>query len=74
MVRYEGQYVAVVGKSVITHGKDAKQVYELAREKRPHDRILIGQVPSRQPVCPKRKAQPAQPFSIRHRYAVGAKM
>jgi hypothetical protein len=45
MEKYEGQYVAIVGRSVVAHGKDAKRVYENAREKRPRDRVLIGQVP-----------------------------
>jgi hypothetical protein len=45
MVRYEGQYVAIVGGSVVAHGKDAKRVYEIAREKYPQRRVLIGQVP-----------------------------
>ena len=45
MEKYEGQYVAIVGRSVVAHGKDAKRVYENAREKHPRDRVLIGQVP-----------------------------
>ena len=32
MIRYEGQYVAIVGKSIVAHGKDAKKVYEIARK------------------------------------------
>lgn len=45
MVRFEGEYVAIVGRSIVAHGKDANRVYELAREKYPRDRVLIGQVP-----------------------------
>jgi hypothetical protein len=45
MVRYEGQYVAIVGRSIVAHGKDEKRVYDIAREKYPHDKVLIGQVP-----------------------------
>ncbi len=45
MVRYEGQYVAIVGRSIVAHGKDAKKVYEIAHNKFPDDRVLIGQVP-----------------------------
>jgi hypothetical protein len=45
MLRYEGQYVAIVGRSIVAHGKDAKRVYESAREKFPRERVLIGQVP-----------------------------
>jgi len=45
MARYEGQYVAVVDRSIVAHGKHANQVYEIAREKYPRDRVLIGQVP-----------------------------
>jgi len=42
---YEGQYVAIVGRSVVAHGKDAQRVYEKARRIHPDERILIGQVP-----------------------------
>jgi len=45
MIRYEGQYVAIVGKSIVAHGKDAKKVYEIAHNKFPKKRVLIGQVP-----------------------------
>lgn len=48
MDRYEGQYVAIVGKSVVAHGKDAERVYEVARRIHPDERILIGQVPVRE--------------------------
>jgi len=45
MIRYEGQDVAIVGKSIVAHGKDAKKVYEIAHNKFPKKRVLIGQVP-----------------------------
>ena len=45
MDRYEGQYVAIVGRSVVAHGKDAERVYEKAHGMHPDERILIGQVP-----------------------------
>jgi hypothetical protein len=45
MTRYEGQYVAIVGRSIVAHGSDAKLVYEMARQKHPRNRVLIGQVP-----------------------------
>lgn len=45
MDRYEGQYVAIVGTSVVAHGDDAKSVYEKAHKMHPDERILIGQVP-----------------------------
>jgi hypothetical protein len=45
MARYEGQYVAIVGRSVVAHGKDGKAVYEIAQKKFPSQRILIAQVP-----------------------------
>jgi hypothetical protein len=47
---YEGQYVAVVGRTVVAHGKDAEKVYERARRTHPVDRILIGQVPAKEAV------------------------
>ncbi len=48
MDRFEGQYVAIVGRSVVAHGKDAEKVYERARRFHPADRILIGQVPAKE--------------------------
>jgi hypothetical protein len=45
MELYEGQYVAVVGRSVVAHGIDAERVYEKACKMHPDERILIGQVP-----------------------------
>ncbi len=48
MDRYEGQYVAIVGSSVVAHGKDANRVYEKAHKMHPSERVLIGQVPVRE--------------------------
>ncbi len=45
METYEGQYVAIVGRSVVAHGKDAQRVYEKAHSMHPDERILVGQVP-----------------------------
>jgi len=36
--KYEGQYVAIVGKSVVAHGKDAKRAYDSARRSHPAER------------------------------------
>jgi len=47
MPRYEGQYVAVVGRTIVAHGKDGKRVYEIAQKKFPTQRVLIAQVPLR---------------------------
>jgi len=43
--RYERQFVAVVGRSVVAHGRDAERVYEKARKMRLDERISIRQVP-----------------------------
>jgi len=48
MDRYEGQYVAIVGSSVVAHGGDGKKVYDRARKMHPDRRILIGQVPMKE--------------------------
>jgi len=48
MSRYEGQYVAIVGKSVVAHGKDGNRVYEIAQKKFPNHRVLIAQVPMKE--------------------------
>ena len=45
MEKYEGQYVAVVGRSVVAYGSDAEKVYYRAQKTHPDERILIGQVP-----------------------------
>ena len=45
MDKYEGQYVAIVGTTVIAHGNDAQRVYAIARERHPRERVLVGQVP-----------------------------
>ena len=45
MDRYEGQYVAIVGRSFVACGNDAERVYEKACKTNPDGRILIGQVP-----------------------------
>lgn len=48
MDRYEGEYVAVVGRSIVAHGSDGERVYEKARKMHPVERILIGQVPMKE--------------------------
>ena len=45
MTRYEGQYVAIVGRSIVAHGKDGKMVYDIAQKKFPRNRVLVAQVP-----------------------------
>lgn len=48
MDRYEGQYVVIVGTTVVAHGKPVKRVYEVARHKLAGERLLIGQAPTKQ--------------------------
>jgi len=48
MQEYEGEYVAVVGAKVVAHGRHGKEVYEQARRRHPHSRILLGQVPAKE--------------------------
>lgn len=43
--RYEGKYVAILGKKVVSSGLSAKTVWEKAREKYPKSIPTIAKVP-----------------------------
>jgi hypothetical protein len=45
MTRYGGQYVAIVGRSIVAHGEDGKMVYDIAQKKFPHQKVLLSQIP-----------------------------
>ena len=42
-----GQYVAIVGRGVVAHGKDGMSDYDKA-QKFPDQRVLVAQVPLRE--------------------------
>jgi len=48
IVKYEGEYVAIIGDKVIAHGKDARKVYQGAKEKFPKEIVFLGQVPRKE--------------------------
>jgi hypothetical protein len=43
IAKFEGEYVAIIEDKIITHGKDAKKVYQEAKDKFPNKTIFLGQ-------------------------------
>lgn len=43
--RYEGKYVAILGKKIVSSGLSAKEVWEKARKKHPKSIPTIAKVP-----------------------------
>ena len=48
IAKFEGEYVAIIEDKIITHGKDAKKVYQEAKDKFPDKTIFLGQVPRKE--------------------------
>jgi disulfide oxidoreductase YuzD len=48
IAKFEGEYVAIIEDKIITHGKDAKKVYQEAKDKFPKKTIFLGQVPRKE--------------------------
>ncbi len=48
IIKYEGEYVAIIEDTIIAHGKDGKKVYQEAKEKFPKKVIFLGQVPRKE--------------------------
>ena len=48
IAEYEGEYVAIIEDKIVTHGRDAKAVYSVAKEKFPRKKIFLGQVPRKE--------------------------
>ncbi|MFH0700882.1 MAG: DUF5678 domain-containing protein [Candidatus Woesearchaeota archaeon] len=46
--RYIGEWVAICGQKIISHGKDVKKVFSEAREKCPKERPLLTRVPDKE--------------------------
>ncbi len=46
MDKYEGEYVAIVGKRIIAHGRDGKKVFDKAQKANPRSTIFLVQVPT----------------------------
>lgn len=43
--KYKGEYIAIIGKKIAAHGKDAKKTWEQARKKFPTKLPTIAKIP-----------------------------
>lgn len=48
ITKFEGEYVAIIEDTIITHGMDAKKVYQGAKDKFPEKTVFLGQVPRKE--------------------------
>jgi hypothetical protein len=48
MEPYIDQWIAIVDNKVVSHGKDARRVFEKAKEKYPRSRPLITKIPGKE--------------------------
>jgi hypothetical protein len=48
LIKFEGEYVAIIEDKIITHGRDAKKVYQDAKDKFPEKTVFLGQVPRKE--------------------------
>ncbi|MCK4458450.1 MAG: hypothetical protein KAU52_01860 [Methanosarcinales archaeon] len=48
MTNYEGEYIAIIEDNIVAHGRDAKKVYNSAKEKFPQKTVFLGQVPKKE--------------------------
>ena len=46
--QYEGKYIAIVGKKVVSSGSSAKQVWDQARKKLPNSLPTIAKIPKKE--------------------------
>lgn len=42
---YKGEWVAITGKRIVSHGKDAQQVYKKAKQKTKTSDISLAKIP-----------------------------
>lgn len=45
---YKGEWIAIAGRKVIGHGKDAQEVYQKAKKKLSNNDISLAKVPDEQ--------------------------
>ncbi|MBI2611165.1 succinyl-CoA synthetase subunit alpha [Candidatus Gottesmanbacteria bacterium] len=45
---YKGEWIAITGKKIIYHGKDAQEVYRKAKQKYPTANVSLAKVPDEQ--------------------------
>ena len=48
ITKFEGEYVAIIEEKIIAHGRDAKKVYQDAKDKFPKKIVFLGQVPRKE--------------------------
>lgn len=48
LTKYEGTYVAILGKKVVSSGTSAKEVWEKAKKKYPRSLPTIAKIPKRE--------------------------
>lgn len=46
--KYTGEWIAIAGKKIIAHGKDAEKVYLKAKKKAPDKNISLAKAPAEQ--------------------------
>jgi hypothetical protein len=44
--RYRGEWIAIYDSSVVSHGKNLKEVVKIAKEKYPNNKFLLVKVPT----------------------------
>ena len=46
--RYIGEWVAICNQEIVSHGKDVKKVFNEAKDKYPHEKLLLVRVPEKE--------------------------
>lgn len=46
--KYKGEWIAIAKNKVIAHGKDAQEVYEIAKKKAPKSDVSLAKTPDEQ--------------------------
>lgn len=46
--KYRGEWIAIAKNKVIAHGKDAQEVYEIAKKKAPKSDVSLAKTPDEQ--------------------------
>lgn len=46
--RYKGEWIAIAGRKIVAHGKDAQEVYNIAKKKAPTKHISLAKAPHEQ--------------------------
>lgn len=46
--RYKGEWIAIAGRKIVAHGKDAQEVYKTAKKKAPTKDISLAKAPDEQ--------------------------